>query len=111
VSILLYEYNDKDRTPLQYVTFGTARASRTVNVVPNEPFSIVVHMHSLAHEFRVGSRIAIAITGSLCGYAENPHTGEPPDKQSKWRSAAYGIRHGPGKTSRIALPVLTVPRR
>ena len=106
ISVLLYEYNTANRPPLRYVSFGSTRAASIAPVNPDEPFAVTVEMHSLAHEFQAGSRIAISITGSLCGYAENPHTGQPPDRQTEWRKAGYRIDHGAALPSRLVLPVL-----
>jgi predicted acyl esterase len=106
VSVLLYEYNTANQPALRYISFGTTRAGSIGRVNPDEPMSVPVEMHSLAHEFQAGSRIAISITGSLCGYAENPHTGEAPDRQTEWRRASYRIHHGRALPSRLVLPVL-----
>ncbi len=106
LSVLLYEYNAADKPPLQFVASGATRAKLS-GAMPGSAASTTVQMHSLTHTFRAGSRIAIVVTGSLCGYAENPNSGEPPDAQTSWRESTYGLcLGGDGPRSRLVLPVL-----
>lgn len=97
LSALVYDYDAERDQPLEFVNFGVARVEGADAV---DPQPVTIEMHSLSHQFQAGSRIALAISGSACGYAEaaNGLTRQDPP-----RSSVYEIFHGGPFPSRLII--------
>jgi predicted acyl esterase len=97
LSALVYDYDVARETPLSFVTFGVAR----IDLVGEEmPRPVTIEMHSLSHQFAAGSRIALAISGSPCGYVE---AGNGPTRNDPPRPSVYRLFHGGAFPSRLII--------
>lgn len=97
LSVLVYDYDAARDKPLEFVNFGVARIEEADAV---DPQPVTIEMHSLSHRFAARSRIALAISGSPCGYVEAGHgltRHDPP------RSSVYEIFHGEAFPSRLVI--------
>ncbi|MCC6158291.1 MAG: CocE/NonD family hydrolase [Deltaproteobacteria bacterium] len=59
----------------------------------------------VASKIRAGSRLAIEIRPSHCGFFENPNTGEDLDAQTHRESVTMTVFHDPSHDSRLILPI------
>jgi predicted acyl esterase len=57
------------------------------------------------HTFSVGSQVVLEVHPGACSAFENPHTGEPITKQTKWLPSTLRVHHGPDRPSRVVLPL------
>lgn len=97
LSVLVYDYDAARDKQLEFVNFGVARIEGADAV---DPQPVTIKMHSLSHHFAAKSRIALAISGSPCGYVEAGHgltRRDPP------RSSVYEIFHGEAFPSRLVI--------
>ncbi|MCP5091515.1 MAG: CocE/NonD family hydrolase [Gammaproteobacteria bacterium] len=105
LSGLVYDYDAARNKPLRFVNFGVVRVEEADAV---DPQPVTIEMHSLSHRFPASSRIALALSGSPCGYVEAGHgltRRQPP------RSSIYEIFHGGAFPSRLVIEnVLETPQ-
>lgn len=97
LSALVYDYDAERDKPLEFVNFGVARVEGADAV---DPQSVTIEMHSLSYRFRAGSRIALAVSGSPCGYVE---AGHGLTRQDPPRASVYEIFHGGAFPSRLLI--------
>ncbi|WP_299657834.1 CocE/NonD family hydrolase [uncultured Tateyamaria sp.] len=88
-SAQVYDYDPDRAEPLEFVTFGVTHAE---GLDASLPARLTLDMHSVSHRFKAGTRIALSIGGTACGYAEVDH----PD-------ATYEILHGTNAPSRLIM--------
>ncbi len=93
LSAQVYDYDPERAEPLEFVTFGVLRAD---GLDTDTPDKITIAMHSLSHRFRAGSRIALSISGSACGYGEVDHP-----------AGIYEILHGAVAPSRLVMEAVS----
>ena len=97
LSALVYDFDAARDKPLRFVNFSVVRVEGADAL---DPQPVTIEMHSLSHRFPAGSRIALAISGSPCGYVEAGHgltRRDPP------RSSVYEIFHGGAFPSRLVI--------
>ena len=95
LSAQIYEYDPARPDPLAFVTFGVAVER---GLTPGTTRRLTLWTHSLSHRFDAGSRIALSVGGTACGYAELDHP-----------AATYEILHGQDSPSRLVLEAVRVP--
>lgn len=93
LSAQVYDYDPERAVPLDFVTFGVAEAK---GLDTETPTKLSLEMHSLSHRFRAGSRIALSLSGSACGYAEVGHD-----------AATYEVLNGTRAPSRLIMEAIT----
>lgn len=108
LGIALFEYDPTEDPALDYLGYGITRAA--LDPTSNTPQPVTVKLQSFSHVFAPGTRIALALTSTLCGYPENPQTGEPPWAQTAWNSANIEVHWGADFASKLVLPVIAPDR-
>lgn len=93
LSAQVYDYDADRAEPLGFVTFGVISASGLDAEVAEK---LTIDMHSLSHRFRAGSRVALSLSGSACGYGEVDHA-----------AGTYEILHGAVAPSRLVMEAVS----
>jgi predicted acyl esterase len=98
VIVSLYDYLAGPET-YRWLGAGTVRARHRdggdAPVPAGAPFDLVIDLAASVGRVRAGHELALSIAPSECFYAENPHTGEPPDAQTMHRTATIDFALGP----------------
>ncbi len=106
VNVMLYDYDPK-AGEYRSLGLGAVRARYRTGVstpLPRGgPVTFSVELTSSARRIRAGHALTLAVAPSRCEYAENPHTGEPPDRQTGQRTAQVEFALGP-QGARLVLP-------
>ena len=89
LSAQLYDYDPDRPTALQFVSFAVAQVDA---LAVEAPQVVTLNMHSLSHRFEAGTRIALSLSGSACGYGEADHP-----------AGVYEILHGADTPSRLVI--------
>jgi hypothetical protein len=85
------------------------RASLTAArpLMPNQPTEFTIEMYPTSIVFRRGHRIRLDISSSnFPRFDVNPNTGEPLNRNRRWRIAENAVYHDPQHPSRIILPII-----
>ena len=83
----VYDYDAGRDAPLSFVTFAVAGAD---GLSTDTATQLTLETHSVSHRFRAGTRIALSLGGSACGYAEVGHP-----------AGTYEVLHGTDAPSRL----------
>ncbi|MEO0669877.1 MAG: CocE/NonD family hydrolase [Pseudomonadota bacterium] len=87
LSVQVYDYDAGRDVPLSFVTFAVARAD---GLAAETATQLTLETHSVSHRFRAGTRIALSLGGSACGYGEVGHP-----------AGAYELLYGTDAPSRL----------
>ncbi|MEO0745901.1 MAG: hypothetical protein AAFY49_11185, partial [Pseudomonadota bacterium] len=87
LSVQVYDYDAGRDVPLSFVTFAVARAD---GLAADTATQLTLETHSVSHRFRAGTRIALSLGGSACGYGEVDHP-----------AGAYELLYGTDAPSRL----------
>jgi predicted acyl esterase len=112
VWVTLYDVDATAEQPYEVVGSAGVRAryresSDPLPLEPGVPVRVFIELPPMAHEFRAGSRIGVAVGEGMCLYSENPHTGEPTASQTRFEPTMLTVFHDIDRPSFVLLPVLT----
>ena len=78
-----------------------------IALTPGEPAELeILGRRMAATRVQEGQRVALMLRGDLCGYVENPHTGEPLGDATQRLISNHAVHTGPATPSRLVLSVV-----
>lgn len=101
----LYDLEPNEGTYRSLATGGLRARFRqgTEQALPPTPLTLTIPLSSTAQRVAAGHHLMLAVSPSRCEFAENPHTGEPLDAQTRWSTAEVVVRLG-ASGARLTLP-------
>jgi predicted acyl esterase len=80
-------------------------------IEPGTEEVITLRLPTVAWRVAPGHHLALRLTGSECGYSENPNTGGAIADETETRAATVTILTGPSHPSRVRIPVAARPQK
>ena len=112
VFIALYAFNPAAPNEAIPITHAGHRArfrngfGRAEPLVPDEITPMTVTTPTTVYRLESGSTLGLVVVTGLCGFCENPMTGENPTAQTRWETANLAIVRGGRAASYISIPVV-----
>jgi len=108
----VYEFTPTPLPDGKYTRVATAglraryRNGTTPTPLPADvPTKLAFESFPTTHAFPSGSQVVLEVHPGACSAFENPHTGDPVTKQTKWAPSTLRVHHGTQLPSRVVLPL------